>query len=1069
MASLPQDPQKINKSNNSNIPLSAINQQSNQNLNFTPLSQNSNLNKSNQLTSKDTRSNKNMNSSLNIPSTNTVTNISLNEQNNHQKKEQSDYFDNEISYQDEEEEENDPIFNEYTIINDKRNKAIVDLKDISERIKNNNKKIEEIKKNLIDLKEEKNQKQADIFNLLSNKESIEEIYKNQIYSLNKKNKNINNNINDNSYLNNDKNNLTNKNVKNDNDNSKILINSNNNTKILDNEILNNDEENFKISLNEIKESDQKKYIEQVTNMFGDIFKKRDEKLNSLITNIINNAYILFIKNISEENGNNAELIVTNFFGKISLFISNHSLGKYPESRINLFLRYLLKINSLNVKLDKYIKFVNKKYKEKKKELIDMINFLEKKNINLNEKNRKLENDIKEYDDKLEFFGKNEVLDIDNSDKGLYTYKRDKKLSKERINKNIKIRRDKTNKDKKEDNEEQFSHDIVIEYEDGIEQNVEINYEEDDITNEYNYEKENEMIKKGLNPYKNNDLQIEKKLSVDDDNKQIIVKDESDKYLKELLENKNEKKEKIIVKNRNKEDIDYLIIEDDDDKKDFIDPKDENLLNEQKENKNNNIGKINNKNKKKNSQNKNIKAIEESQLLKKVNYNTNYKTANMVNNLISDKRIFPTPQPRTKINDDSDTKLSAIELGHNSRVQKIMNCQKLNNIFGVNNYKPENNSNGITSNNKRLYSPKKNDSNIPSTSNKIDKTIRIGSKQNHNFISIINITKSIPIKKKNIKERSRIKESKKNGENENKEGDIINLEGNFSNVKNDDENEVEKKNINKTGNEIFSNQANNNSKNQKNNVNEKIENEVNTKNYTNRINKNSNDKKEIQGYFLKIDSKQPTNEKIEKNNSKNKTYDFISENNLISKNENNELLSNNNKKTVKITKSKELNINDIKNNKISYINKKGKIKTKLIYLKNAENKDIFPFNSPLLNPKINNPLTKNIKYKKLSNNSTIGIIKGNNSYFNINDFSIKRANSISENILTTKDEDNNQQNNNTVIGNSGKNNSISPIINKNRKIQNISIDKNKNIKSDIPEENYKKENKSENKYVNKRRK
>ena len=124
---------------------------------------------------------------------------------------------------------------------------------------------------------------------------------------------------------------------------------------------------------------------------------------------------------------------------------------------------------------------------------------------------------------------------------------------------------------------------------------------------------------------------------------------------------------------------------------------------------------------------------------------------------------------------------------------------------------------------------------------------------------------------------------------------------------------------------------------------------------------------------------------------------------------------------------------------------------------------------MLNPKINNPLTKNIKYKKLYNNSTIGIIKGNNSYFNINDFSIKRANTISENILTTKDEDNNQQNNNTVIGNSGKNNSISPIINKNRKIQNISIDKNKNIKSDIPEENYKKENKSENKYVNKRRK
>ena len=70
------------------------------------------------------------------------------------------------------------------MINDRKNKALDDFKNINERIKNNNKKIEEIKKSLLDLKEEKKQKEADIINLLSNKESIEEIYKNQIYSLN---------------------------------------------------------------------------------------------------------------------------------------------------------------------------------------------------------------------------------------------------------------------------------------------------------------------------------------------------------------------------------------------------------------------------------------------------------------------------------------------------------------------------------------------------------------------------------------------------------------------------------------------------------------------------------------------------------------------------------------------------------------------------------------------------------------------------------------------------------------------------------------------------------------------
>jgi hypothetical protein len=66
----------------------------------------------------------------------------------------------------------------------------------------------------------------------------------------------------------------------------IHLNSNHNITIIDNELLNSDEDNFKIAFNELKESDQKKYIEQVITMFEDIFKKKDEKLNALISNII---------------------------------------------------------------------------------------------------------------------------------------------------------------------------------------------------------------------------------------------------------------------------------------------------------------------------------------------------------------------------------------------------------------------------------------------------------------------------------------------------------------------------------------------------------------------------------------------------------------------------------------------------------------------------------------------------------------------------------------------------------------------------------------------------------------
>ena len=360
----------INSDNNPDKTTSINNnQQNSEQVNLSPNQQplqNNNLNKSEQFQSQDIRLNKlNTNSSITIPQNNIATHLSLNEQTLHQKKEQSDYFDNDGSYQDD--DDNDPMFKEYTMINNKRNNAIDNIKNINERIKNNNLKIEEIKKNLIKLKEEKRQKQSDIVNLLSNKESIEEVYKNQIYSLNSQHSG---NISGSNLIeNNDSNNLINISMKNDiNDNSMIHLNSNHNITI-DNEILNNDEDNFKITLNEIKESDPKKYIEQVISMFEDIFKTRDDKINISLSDIIKNSYQLFVNNKITENdteNNNNEIIVNNFFGKLSIFISNHSLGKYSESKINLFLRYLLKINAINVKLTKYIKFVNKKYKEKKK-------------------------------------------------------------------------------------------------------------------------------------------------------------------------------------------------------------------------------------------------------------------------------------------------------------------------------------------------------------------------------------------------------------------------------------------------------------------------------------------------------------------------------------------------------------------------------------------------------------------------------------------------------------------------------------------------------------------------------
>ena len=1039
-----------NNNPENNIPLNISSNQ--------PGPQNNNLYKSHQLRSKDIPLNKlNTNSSINIPPGNVVTNMSLNEQILHQQKDHNDYFDNEVSYQDE--EDNDPILKDYTMINNRRNNIIDNIKNINERLKNNILKIEEIKQNLINLKEEKNQKQIDIVNLLSNKESIEEIYKNQIYSINTQHSvnNSKNNLNDNS----DMNNLVNISIKNEiNDNSSIHLNSNHNI-TLDNTILNNDEDNFKITLNEIKESDQKKYIEQVISLFEDLFKKRDDKINSSISDKIKDSYKLFLNNNIEENDNenNNDIIVTNFFGKVSIYISNYSLGKYSESKINLLLRYLLKINAINVKLTKYIKFVNKKYKEKKRELNDMINFLEKKNLTLSEKKNKLEENMKECTDRLEFFGKNDVFAIEQRFENI-----------DDILDNV---NNETQKNYRNKNISRLGHDVVIEYEDGIDQNVEINYEEDDLANEYDYEKENEMINQGLNPYnyeknqfnkyniKKNSV-INKQRILKNNRRQIIVNDndEADKYLKEFLQ-KKDTNSNIPKKNKATKSIgeEYLIIGDDDNK-DFIDITDENIFEENLTNKNlsknnNNISSDTNNSKKYSYQTQNVKRINDSYNLVKKNVYS-IKTT-IPSNIISDNRIYLSNNPNAKTQKDLE-KLSAIELSHYKRVQRIMNSgPKVNNIFGVNNYNPENCTNSINIDNNMIISPKKRESNFATTNNKIDKTIRIGSRQNHNFISIINMTKNAPVKKRNGREKDRTKiKEKRRGSKGNNEGiiQIINLEDNFlKELKDDEKNENENEKSNKTGNESTSNITNNNNNSKRNNSNDKIENEENSNN-------NNNNKNEVQGYYLNI-----LNNKEQSKENENKENKEINENENKTKNENNELFTNSNKKTMKITKSRELNINDIKN---LNVNKKitskgnvpknngGKIKTKLLYLNNIDNKDEFQINNNTAKLKANNSLNKIVNHKKTS--TTI------NSCFNINDSSNnnKRSHSVSENNQTKEEVIKKKYNTKFIITNNdnsnNKVNNTSPNVQRHKKISNIPISKIKktNLNLNSFEGNVKKE-------------
>ena len=807
----------------------------------------SNLNKTQQAPSKEIIKNKlNMNSSINAKAD---TNTSLNDQ---KKKDQNDLFDDEdILYNDDDENE---IFREYNILHDRKLKAMDDIKNINERIKNNVVKIEECKKKLADLKEEKKKRQGDIMNLLSNKESIEEIYKNQIYLLtntnysNNNGTNGNNNYNENTAsLANDINNLNNI----MNDNSAIHLNSNHNLTI-DNEISNNDEDNFKITFKEIKESEQPKYVEQVINMFEDIFKKKDENINESISDIINNSYELFINNDDNNNNtldneeSNNDISVTNFFSKMSLFITNQSMGKLSEVKINLLLRYLMKINYINTKLTKDIKFVNKKYKEQKKELNDLISSLEKKNINLQEKNNRLENNIKEYEENKLFFDKH-------------------------------------------DNEE-LSHEVVIEYEDGIDKNAEINYE-DDVIDDNTIEKENEMMNKGLNPYNvNNNNNIKSNpvfKNIGNQNnaqtKKIIVKDNDkreDKYLNELIENKDNTRNKYLI--RNKPEI----------KNNSMNPN--NKLN------NNNI----------NNNNENT--------IKKIKYFNNNQ--NNIINIDKNKRLCPTPQHHIRKTEEEIQNLTTIEKDHYNRVQRIMNSGPKYGIFGVNKYNPE------TSFNKdaNLFSPKKNITSVPRSSNKIDKTVRIESRQNHNFIGIISMTKVAPIKKKKRDSGKIIKDKEDENEGVIK---IINLEQDF----NEEEKENEEDNKINT-----SNNANNNNIN--NNANKDIKN-------TTHQNKN-----EVQGYYLNIINNVKKAKNENNNNNNNNTTTNLNNNEKKETPQQSHVYKLNNKRSYKSTRIQGLNLNNDNNAPKNYLlNKMKEAKNELSLNTNVTN--------PTYNSSTNNDSSK----------------------------------------------------------------------------------------------------------------
>ena len=209
--------------------------------------------------------------------------------------------------------------NELISLRNQSNKIKNEIDKIIENENKTNRKITELENKLLELKSEKNDINKELENYLSNKESLEEILKNKI-----------NEINNNCSL-------------------KSLLN------------------NVQISINDIQLSNKKNFYNDLISLFETFNVKIQNKTKIKMTDILNKIY----NEIGDKNYliKNAKNVINNFFNPINDLFHNILNDRIQqENLIYLILKYILKINSINSKIEKDIKFINKEYIEQKNNL-----------------------------------------------------------------------------------------------------------------------------------------------------------------------------------------------------------------------------------------------------------------------------------------------------------------------------------------------------------------------------------------------------------------------------------------------------------------------------------------------------------------------------------------------------------------------------------------------------------------------------------------------------------------------------------------------------------------------------
>ena len=514
--------------------------------------------------------------------------------------------------------------------------------------------------------------------------------------------------------------------------------------------------------------------------------------------------------------------------------------------------------------------------------------------------------------------------------------------------------------KKENN--QLNHDFIIEYEDGIDKNEEINYEGEDINNQYNFEKENELIKKGINPYTN---EIVSKTKNGEWNKNEAIFENKKKD--ENLDNYN--KRNIRRKNVN---VVYLKEKRKIDRKSLLRKVNDYTFNISINNNSKNIFTENH------SKNKNIQNEKDKKLLdnKDRNDNNNNKIKKGANSI----KNYMLNEKDENVNEEIITyKISSISKNKLEELSKTMTNQKeiqKENIF------PNYNSNIlIRSNeyNRNFVSKEK--------KNKNDNCLTNNDEKNHNFISIINITNNAPMQNKQMtigdEEKVYDVDNCDNEVNDELKINTLKINDNILNENktfdiNNNDYFLEKDNKEKSNN-LIRHKSNNNalkkhSQNTKNSLKIDLPKIINNNSELDNINEKSLKSKHLTLNLASFNNYKTT--KINNSNIPSLNQKDSNNNNKLSpikrfKNENkSEFFNNLNSSTLKITKTKEVNIKELKNNKLNILNKKKFSKT--INSNNKTQKSKLISNSRdkihLIKPKINTNriIVKNDSKEKMIN-------------------------------------------------------------------------------------------------------